>query len=58
MVIKPSELSPASSQLIADLCSEYLDKDAVKVVQGDAATGQALLDCHWDHIFFTGKEGV
>ena len=31
MVVKPSELAPASSELMAKLIPSYLDSDAVKV---------------------------
>ena len=58
VVIKPSELAPATSALIADLVPRYLDRDAVRVVQGDAATTQGLLAAGFDHAFFTGGTEV
>jgi aldehyde dehydrogenase (NAD+) len=54
VVVKPSELAPASSAVLADLLPRYLDPDAVKVVEGDAATSQALLAQGFDHVLFTG----
>jgi aldehyde dehydrogenase (NAD+) len=58
MVIKPSELAPATSSLMADLIPRYLDPDAVAVVEGDVAVTTELLDQRWDHILFTGSTRV
>jgi aldehyde dehydrogenase (NAD+) len=57
-VIKPSELAPATSALLARLVPQYLDSDAVRVVQGDAATTQDLLAQGFDHALFTGGTEV
>lgn len=53
-VVKPSEHAPASSALLARLVPEYLDSDAITVVEGDAAVTQELLAQGFDHAFFTG----
>ncbi|TQF73479.1 aldehyde dehydrogenase family protein [Rhodococcus spelaei] len=53
-VIKPSELTPATSRLLARLIPEYLDPEAVVVVEGDGAVTQDLLAQGVDHCFFTG----
>jgi aldehyde dehydrogenase (NAD+) len=53
-VLKPSELAPATSALLARLVPEYLDPSAVSVVEGDAATTQRLLAMGFDHAVFTG----
>mmetsp|Transcript_26661 Transcript_26661/g.51389 ORF Transcript_26661/g.51389 Transcript_26661/m.51389 type:complete len:530 (-) Transcript_26661:10-1599(-) len=55
MVIKPSELAPASAEIIERICHQYLDKDCIKVVQGAVAETTALLEQQWDHIFYTGN---
>src|SRR5258705_5577268 len=52
-VVKPSEIAPATSEVIARLIPEYLDRDAFSVVQGAAPVATALLELQWDHIFFT-----
>ncbi len=57
-VIKPSELSPATSAVIAELVPRYLDADAVRVVQGAAAVTQDLLARGFDHVLFTGGTEV
>jgi aldehyde dehydrogenase (NAD+) len=53
-VVKPSELAPATSALLARLLPEYLDPEAVRVIEGDAAVTQALLAQGFDHALFTG----
>lgn len=55
IVVKPSELSPTSAALLAELIPSYLDQKAVKIVQGDAEVGKRLLDLKWDKILFTGE---
>ncbi|KIU18761.1 aldehyde dehydrogenase family protein [Mycolicibacterium llatzerense] len=57
-VVKPSELAPATSALLARLLPQYLDPDAIKVVEGDGATTQALLAQGFDHALFTGGTEV
>lgn len=54
VAIKPSELAPATSKLLADLVPRYLDPDAVVVVEGDGQTTQDLLAQGFDHALFTG----
>jgi len=53
-VIKPSELSPATSDVIARRVPEYLDGDCIKVVEGEVPETTALLELAWDHILYTG----
>jgi aldehyde dehydrogenase (NAD+) len=53
-ILKPSEHTPACSAALAELVPQYLDAEAVAVVEGDAATTQELLDQALDHCFFTG----
>jgi len=53
-VVKPSELAPATSALLATLLPKYVDRDAVIVVEGDGATTQSLLALGFDHVLFTG----
>lgn len=54
VVLKPSEIAPATSSLLAKLFSEYLDKTTIRVVEGGVPETTALLDQKWDKIFFTG----
>lgn len=57
-VLKPSELAPATSKVIAKLVPEYLDNDCVRVVEGAVAETTALLELPFDHILYTGNGGV
>ncbi|HCQ67429.1 MAG TPA: aldehyde dehydrogenase family protein [Rhodobacteraceae bacterium] len=57
-LIKPSELAPATSALLAELVPTYLDRDAVRVIEGDATVAQALLSEPWGLVFFTGSSRV
>jgi acyl-CoA reductase-like NAD-dependent aldehyde dehydrogenase len=57
-VIKPSEVAPATSAVIAGLVPRYLDPNAFSVIPGGAAETTALLEQAWDHIFFTGGTAV
>merc|ERR1719440_352733 len=55
MVIKPSEMAVQSAAVVEMIVNKYLDRDCVKVVQGAIAETSALLEQHWDHIFYTGN---
>ncbi len=57
-VCKPSEVAPASSAALAQILPEYLDPDAVAVVEGGVAETTALLEERWDHILYTGNGAV
>ena len=54
VVLKPSEVAPASSALMAELVPRYLDPDAVAVVEGDGAVSQELIAQGFDRLCFTG----
>lgn len=54
VVLKPSEIAPASSRLMAELVPRYLDTDAIVVVEGDGAVSQALIAQGFDRVMFTG----
>ncbi|XP_021645452.2 aldehyde dehydrogenase family 3 member F1 isoform X2 [Hevea brasiliensis] len=58
MVLKPSELAPACSSLLANVMPTYLDTQAIKVIQGGPSVGEQLLQQKWDKIFFTGSARV
>ncbi|CAN8302703.1 unnamed protein product [Cochlearia groenlandica] len=58
VVLKPSELAPASSSLLASLIEQYLDPSAVKVVEGSVKETTLLLEQKWDKIFYTGSSRI
>lgn len=58
VVLKPSEIAPATSSLLAKYVGQYLDNSAVRVVEGAIPETSALLEQKWDKIFYTGNGRV
>ena len=58
IIIKPSELTPATSTLIAGAVKEIFDPQFVQVIEGGVEESQFLLTLPFDHIFFTGSPAV
>ncbi|MCU1526330.1 MAG: aldehyde dehydrogenase family protein, partial [Frondihabitans sp.] len=58
VVLKPSELAPATSRTVTRLLRSHLDPAAIAVVEGGADETTELLRERFDHIFFTGGERV
>lgn len=58
VVLKPSELTPNTAEMIAKICHKVFDKSQVEVVLGDSSVAQKLLTQRWDYIFFTGSVAV
>lgn len=58
VVLKPSEMTPSTSETLARLVGSYLDTDAVAVVEGAVPAAQELLELPFDHVFFTGSTSV
>jgi aldehyde dehydrogenase (NAD+) len=57
-IIKPSEMSEASSALMAKMIHETFAWQEIALFEGDAAVSKALLDLPFDHIFFTGSPEI
>ena len=58
VTIKPSEHTPTTSSIIADLMGRVFPKEWIEVMEGDAFVAQNLLAKRWDYIFFTGSVAV
>lgn len=58
VIVKPSELAPNTSSLIAELLPKYLDMNAICVVEGGKEATSNLLALAFDKIFYTGGERV
>ena len=58
VVIKPSELTPHTSQLMQEMVDELFEPNQVSLFQGGKEVSQELLDQPFDHIFFTGSPRV
>ena len=58
VVVKPSELTPNTSRIVAKIISETFNENHVKCVEGGVEITQQLLVQRWDYIFFTGSVAV
>jgi len=62
VVVKPCMVSKASAKLIAEMIRDYMDPEIVSCIGNtqprDRHFTSALLECQWDHIFFTGSPSV
>ena len=58
VIIKPSEHTPHTAQLLADLVARYFADDEVAVLVGDASAAAALASLPLDHLLFTGSTAV
>ncbi|XP_072209695.1 aldehyde dehydrogenase family 3 member A2 isoform X1 [Excalfactoria chinensis] len=58
VVVKPSEVSEHTSQLIADILPQYLDRELYPVVTGGVPETTELLTQRFDHILYTGNSAV
>jgi aldehyde dehydrogenase (NAD+) len=58
VVLKPSELTPNTSSIIAEIISKVFSKNHVEVIEGGVEVSQNLLTQKWDYIFFTGSVAV
>ena len=60
VILKPSELAPATSSLIASIIDELFDPQYIRVIEGEGAEliPAMLKSFRFDHIFFTGSKHV
>jgi len=58
VILKPSEVSPHTAQVLAELFPKYLDKDLFRVVNGGVAETTRLLEERFDYILYTGNGTV
>lgn len=58
VVLKPSELTPNTSAIIAKIIEKSFHVKHVEVVQGGVEMSNNLLSQRWDYIFFTGSVEV
>lgn len=57
-MIKPSELTPHTSELMADITSEVFAPDEVTVIQGGVDVASRFSALPFDHLIFTGSAPV
>lgn len=58
VVLKPSEVSPVTSSLVANLINKNFDPRLLRVVEGGIPETTELLDQKFDYIFYTGSGSV
>ncbi len=57
-LVKPSEFTPATSALMAELVARYFHEEEMAVVTGGAEAGKAFTALPFDHLIFTGATEV
>lgn len=57
-VLKPSELTPVTSAVLAKIISKTFPSDYIAVAEGAVETSESLLKEKFDYIFFTGSVPV
>jgi coniferyl-aldehyde dehydrogenase len=55
VLLKPSELTPQTSDLLKRLVREHFDPEVMSVVTGGPEVGEAFSRLPFDHILFTGS---
>ena len=58
VMVKPSELTPSVTTLIAEILAEALPSDRAAVISGGTEIGAAFASLPFDHILFTGSERI
>ncbi len=58
VMIKPSELTPRTSELMRQAVAETFAPDEMTVITGDADIGSAFVAMPFDHLLFTGSTAV
>lgn len=54
VMLKPSEVAPSTSAVMAQLLPQYVDNDCIQLVEGDVSVASELLNQPFNHIFYTG----
>ena len=57
-MVKPSEFTPASSELMAELAARYFDETELVFVLGGPEVGKAFTELPFDHLIFTGATSI
>lgn len=57
-IIKPSELAPASAEVLAGLVSDTFDPERVAVITGGVEVARHFSSLPWDHLLYTGNAAV
>lgn len=58
VIVKPSEMAPATSKIIDDVITSALDSEIAAVIEGGVEETTELLNLKFDYIFYTGNGHV
>jgi len=58
VMIKPSELTPAFSRLLAQLAGRYFSPSELAVIEGGVEVSRGFASLPFDHLVFTGSTAV
>src|ERR1700712_847 len=58
VMVRPSEITAITSQLLADIAAQYFRIEELAVVTDSQADGPTFAACEFDHLFFTGSPAV
>jgi coniferyl-aldehyde dehydrogenase len=58
VLLKPSEMTPRTSALLADRIHHHFAADEFAVIEGDAAVAAQFAGLPFDHLFFTGSTAI
>jgi len=56
--LKPSELAPSTSTVVAEMVQETFSPEYVRLVEGGPEAAKELIDQGFDYLFFTGSARV
>jgi len=57
-IVKPNELQPHTSVIVAQIIAEAFPEDEVACLEGGVALAEALGELPFDHVFLTGSPAV
>ena len=57
-MVKPSEFTPETSDLMSRLAGEYFDETELAFINGGPEVGKAFAELPFDHMIFTGATGI
>jgi aldehyde dehydrogenase (NAD+) len=58
IIVKPSELAPHSSKVMAEIVKEAFPDGEVTIIEGGVEAATSLLACPFNHIFYIGNNTV
>ena len=58
VMIKPSELTPRTSEVLREAVAEHFDETEIAVITGGVETGKTFTQTPFDHLLFTGSTAI